>query len=86
VWKVLACLRTYRPDLIIHVIPARPSGLGLITNLDPDSTVLHEKFDQIVAEYQGQDLDYEYLEKDNVATKIPNIVPNEWGKIRKILG
>ena len=85
VWKVIPCLKAYRPDLTVHVIPTCPSGLGVITNLDPNSTVLLENFNQIVTEYQGQDLDYEYLDKDEVLNIMPNIVPNDWEQIRQML-
>lgn len=83
VWRVIACLNTYRPDLTIGVIPTRPSGLGIITNLDPKSKVLTEAFDQIVTECRMQDLGYDYLDLDK--EKVLNIVPNDWQQISKIL-
>ncbi len=49
VWRVLPILYKYRPDLTIEVLDCRPTGLVLITNPNPASTVLVEKADQLVA-------------------------------------
>jgi hypothetical protein len=40
VWKLLPILREHRPDLDAFVIPAYPTGLGVVTRLDPSSTRL----------------------------------------------
>jgi len=87
VWKVIPCLKKYRPDLTIHVVPTRPSGLGIITNLDPNSTVLLEKISQIVTEYRDHDLDYDYLDldKNRLLNIVPNLVPNDWQHIAQML-
>lgn len=79
VWKLIPCLNAYRPDLNIRLIPTFPSGLGVITNLDPDSTVLPANLEKIISEYQSLDLDYTYLDLDQV--KSVNIVPNNWENI-----
>jgi predicted O-methyltransferase YrrM len=50
VWRLIPCLKKYRPDLNIAVIPAPPSGLAIITGLDPGSTVLADNFDRYVEE------------------------------------
>lgn len=49
-WKIMPILQRYRPDLKIVTIPAYPTGLSMITNLDPKSTILEHQFDSIVAE------------------------------------
>jgi hypothetical protein len=49
VWKIIPILREYRPDLKLQFIDCPPSGLVLVTNLDPTSTILQEHYDAIVA-------------------------------------
>ena len=87
VWKVIPCLMKHRPDLRIHIIPTRPSGLGMIMNLDSTSTVLAEKWTQITSELQNQTLDYDYLaiNKDRASNLLPHLVPNAWDHINGIL-
>lgn len=53
VWKIIPCLKEMRPDLEIVTFPAQPSGLALIRNLDPRSTVLERHFEAIVNYYQA---------------------------------
>jgi hypothetical protein len=50
VWKVVVALARHREDLDISTLDAQPTGLGVIGKLDPTSTVLSERFDDIVAE------------------------------------
>jgi Methyltransferase domain/Tetratricopeptide repeat len=47
VWKLLPILREHRPDLDVFVIPAYPTGLGVVTRLDPSSTLLEQRMDEI---------------------------------------
>lgn len=56
VWKVPAILQKYRPDLQIYALDAEPTGLILITNLDPQSTVLSRGYFEIVREFGSLDL------------------------------
>jgi len=87
VWKIVSCLRDYRPDLFVGVVPARPSGLGVITNLDPGSTVLGEHYDEIVTRYQSRELHYEFLDLDahHPSKVVPNLIQNEWPQIAGML-
>jgi tetratricopeptide (TPR) repeat protein len=48
VWKMLPCLRRFRPDLSLLTIPCHPSGLTIVTGLDPQSAVLADLFDAAV--------------------------------------
>jgi hypothetical protein len=52
VWKVLEALLDHRSDLRITVVPAPPSGLVIVRGLDPSSTVLADRMDEIVARYR----------------------------------
>ncbi|MFH1028430.1 MAG: class I SAM-dependent methyltransferase [Pseudomonadota bacterium] len=51
VWRIIPCLKAFRPDLKIMTIPAKPSGLGVVTTLDPASTALSDNYDDIVRYY-----------------------------------
>lgn len=42
-WKIVPCLRLLRPDLRITTLPAAPTGLTVVSGLDPTSTVLSER-------------------------------------------
>lgn len=53
-WKALECLLDYRPDLRIRVIPTGPSGLVVVRHLDPSSTVLVDRMDEIRARYRDR--------------------------------
>lgn len=48
VWKAVLILKKYRPDLRITAFNAALTGLILVTNLDPDSTVLSDNYAQAV--------------------------------------
>ncbi|MGJ8604441.1 MAG: glycosyltransferase 61 family protein [Marivita sp.] len=56
VWKTLLILQQYRPDLQIDVLSAAPTGLVLIRNLNPRSTVLSKKYDALVKEFMDEEL------------------------------
>jgi hypothetical protein len=86
VWKIVPCLLKYRPDLNVRVVPARPSGLAIVTHLDPNSTLLHDRFEEIVSEYQDHDLGYEYLDVARLVGIMDNGVPNDWKQICRELG
>lgn len=51
VWKVMAVLREFRPDLSVEIIAAHSTGLGCVSNLDPANTVLRTQYDAILARY-----------------------------------
>lgn len=51
VWKVVPILRRYRPDLKIRTVDCPPSGLVMVSGLDPDSRVLEDAYEEIVAAY-----------------------------------
>jgi hypothetical protein len=47
VYKVIAILRQYRPDLEITVLDVDSKGLACVTGLDPTSTMLEERYHAI---------------------------------------
>ena len=56
VWKTFLILMRNRPDLTFDVASAAPTGLVVIRGLDPDSTVLSERYDALVEEYRDMAL------------------------------
>lgn len=56
VWKVIAALLDFRPDLDINILNAEATGLGCIGNLDPTNMVLTERYDEIIARYMDINL------------------------------
>lgn len=61
-WHLVPCLLEYRPDLRIVTLAAPPSGLALITNLDPDSASLMDHYDRAAAEFN--ELSFDQLDSD----------------------
>jgi hypothetical protein len=77
VWRTLWALRQYRPDLDITVLDAGPTGLVLITGLDPASTLLAEREAEIVAAMMAQSLEAIGLPAWHAAQQVPS-APRRW--------
>ena len=81
VWRVVLALKKHRPDLAIHTIATRPTGLALVRNLDPRSTLLARKMDAIVSELLA--VDYAVLDADK--PRLLNAFPNDPARIAALL-
>ncbi len=79
VWKIVPVLVRHRPDLDVFVIPAYPTGLAVVTRLDPDSTVLENRFGAIVSEFTP-------LEWGEAAARSMPLVENDAEKVLSRLG
>ena len=55
-WKALWILQRYRPDLRIFAFDAPPSGLVVVTYLDPASTLLKQRYEEVVGAASAIDL------------------------------
>ena len=55
VYKMVGILTRHRPDLICLRVDTRPTGLLLVLGLDPDSTLLMERYDEIVLDAVAPD-------------------------------
>jgi hypothetical protein len=55
VWKLFHCLSYFRPDLIILPLDCSPTGLLLVAGLDRENRVLWNRYNAIVARYNGED-------------------------------
>lgn len=56
VWKVVSILRKYRPDLKLLPFNTTPTGNVMVTNLDPTSTILSERYFDIIQEFHSVEL------------------------------
>ena len=55
VYPMIDVLARYRPDLVVLPVGTRPTGLLLVTRLDPTSTILADHYDEIMAEFRRPD-------------------------------
>ena len=67
VFKVTTVFERYRPDLTTVLLDTEPTGLLVVLGLDPESTVLADHYDEIVAEYATDD-----------PQSVPDEVLNRW--------
>ena len=82
VWKTVVALRRYRPDLSVSTVDVEPTGLAIVTGLDPGSTVLHDHYDKIVATID--ELTYADMEFGD-RTELLGLIPGEWALTEAIL-
>jgi hypothetical protein len=54
VWKLLPCLRRYRPELVLVPINARPTGMLLVAGLKPSDRRLRDHYNSIVREFVNE--------------------------------
>ncbi|HEY1251753.1 MAG TPA: class I SAM-dependent methyltransferase [Thermoanaerobaculia bacterium] len=76
VWKIVPILQRLRPDLDVFVIPTYPTGLAVVTRLDPGSRVLEERFAAIVEEWVPRTWK-DAPEGASPEFRLP-LVPNDW--------
>jgi hypothetical protein len=81
IWKLTLALRDRRPDLSVVTIDAAPTGLALITNLDPTSRVLGDDLDGVIDEYGPLHFD---TIADTKAERLNRIAP-DWAGIEALL-
>lgn len=77
VWKTILCLKQYRPDLDIFTIATAPTGLTLVTGLNPRSSILAEIYDDALAKLLN--LPFEAVQQ-NLQSEL-NVVPNNWNEV-----
>jgi hypothetical protein len=78
VWRAILCLKHYRSDLDIFTIATPPTGLTVVTRLNPASRVLVQNYDEAVARF----IDVPFAEIEDELDDMLNIVPNAWTEIR----
>ncbi len=55
VWKIVPILQSLRPDLTVFLIPAYPTGLLVVTGLDPASRSLEGRLEGAIAAWRDRD-------------------------------
>lgn len=78
VWKTILCLKHYRPDLDIFTIATPPSGLTVVTGLDPTSRVLSDRYEEAVVRFMNTS----FSAVECVLETMLNLVPNDWDLVR----
>jgi len=78
VWKIVPCLKHYRPDLDIFTIATAPTGLTVVSKLDPHSRVLAEHYDEAVKRF----IDMPFANIEPGMDAAFNIVANDWETVR----
>lgn len=81
VWKLVLCLKHYRPDLDVFTIPAPPTGLTVVAGLDPSSRVLTHRYDEAVERFGGAS----YADMAARQATELNIVAHDWEVVRSRL-
>jgi hypothetical protein len=62
VWKIVPILRKYRPDLTVISVDCPPTGIVLVTGLDPMSRILQKNYLEIVREFLAVKNDHESIQ------------------------
>ena len=82
VWKTVVALRRFRPDLQVVVADVEPTGLAIVTGLDPTNTVVFDRYDEIVAEI-------DQLGWADIATadrsELLGLVAGDWADLRPLV-
>ena len=77
VWKALLALRHYRPTLDIVTVPAAPSGLTLVTGLEPSSRILAEVYDEAVRRF----IDLPFADVEDGFDEVCHVISNDWDAV-----
>lgn len=71
VWRVVPCLRRYRPDLDLTLLDAAPSGMLIVRNLDAGNRVLLDRLPEILAGYLDDPRPYQTQVEEFLAGEHP---------------
>ena len=82
VWKTVVALRRFRPDLSVVTADVGPTGLAIVTQLDPTNRVLFDRFDKIVNDIdQLRWADIESADRGELL----GLVPGDWTELQPLL-
>lgn len=84
VFRVIAVLERYRPDLVVIPLDTEPTGLLLVLGADPTNTVLQDNYDAILAEYvtdDPQDVPQNILHRSDAADPFAVLALPVWADL-----
>lgn len=81
VWKMVACLKKYRPDLHVHTLAAPPTGLCVVRGLDRRTNALSERIEAICQEF----IPFPFSAVESDRPDKLNLVPGDWKTTRRLL-
>ena len=67
VWKVYEILKEYRPDLVLQPLDVNPTGLLMISDLDPENTCLFENYCDITHKYTKLSVPESILQREDLS-------------------
>ncbi len=76
VWKIAPILGDLRPDLSMFLVPTYPTGLLVVTGLDPRSRILEERLDAVIDEWTNKEW------SAGPSDPLLPLVPNDWNAVR----
>jgi len=81
VWKAVLCLKEFRPELGIFTIATAPTGLTVVSGLDPESRVLENAYEEMVTRFI--EAPFSSIAKDR--ERALNVVANDWSFVQSCL-
>lgn len=82
VWKLVVGLRRHRPDLAVTTLDVPPTGMAVITGLDPRSAVLRRRMTRLCQSFMALDYDDALVpDKDGPL----NRVGHDWPTVAAVL-
>lgn len=86
VYKIVEVLRQYRPDLTLSLVDTAPTGLLLVSGLDPRSPVLTDRYDEIIEKYvvpDPQDVPPAILGREGAQDAESLLTSPVWGALQR---
>ncbi len=77
VYKIMLILKEFRPDLELINLNVPKTGLCIVKNLNPNSTVLKDNYDKTIEKYMNYSFDY-IQERKNEILNVKNITPENY--------
>ena len=81
VWKIVVCLKHYRPDLDIFTIATPPTGLTVVTGMNAESRVLASCYQEATERFVAAT----YAEVGSRLGDALGVVANDWDLVAKRL-
>lgn len=84
VFKLTEVLRRHRPDLVLLPLDTDPTGVLVVLGADPDSTVLRDRYDELVAELvvpDPQQVPHPVLDREGAVLPSSVLDSDLWGEL-----